>query len=319
MMNQNETVHWFKLVFDICSVLMLFLSFHVIKLFLKPFKSSFNCNDYTVNMPFRPSTVTNFHLILLSLILPLMTIIATEIFKTIFTRNPRHKKKSIIIYKVKFLHEKILQFPEQIGNLYISCGSFFFGLLSTAVITDFGKVVVGRLRPNFIDVCKPDLNPYTHLCKLNKTFLIPEVDFKCTAENKESVEESRLSFPSGHSSLSFYSMIFLILFVNHTWKCRNFGLLPRMVQISFFMMAFFTALSRIADNKHHPTDVLAGATLGTITSICSFICMTNYLKKTTAKTRYSTLSCHQYDQENVQEAHKDINENDHKYTTSFNI
>lgn len=318
-MNHNEAVHWLKLVFDIGSVLMLFFSFQVIKSFLKPFKSSFYCNDYTVNMPFKPSTVTNFHLILLSLVLPLMIIIATEIFKTIFVPNSRHKKKSIIIYKVKFLKQKILQFPEQIGNLYISCGSFFFGLLSTAVITDFGKVIVGRLRPNFIDVCKPEVNPYTHLCKLNRTFLVPDVDFKCTAEDKQSVEESRLSFPSGHSSLSFYSMIFLILFVNYTWKCRNLGLLPRMVQIVFFVMAFFTALSRIADNKHHPTDVLAGASLGIIISICSFICMTNYLSRTSAKTRYSTLSGNHFDEENVQEFQKDFNQNDTKYTTSFNI
>ena len=318
-MNQNEAVHWLKLVLDTSSVLMLILFFRLIKLFLKPFKSSFNCNDYTVNMPFKPSTVSNHLLIMISLILPLMTIIATEIFKTIYSSKSKHKKKSIIIYKVKFLNQKILQFPEQIGNLYISCGSFLFGLLSTAIITDFGKVVVGRLRPNFIDVCKPDINPYTNLCKLNKTFLVPEIDFKCMNENKESVEESRLSFPSGHSSLSFYSMIFLILFINFTWKCRNFGLLPRMAQMVFFVIAFFTALSRIADNKHHPTDVLAGTTLGIIISICSFFCMTNYLNKTYAKTKYSTLSYNQYDEENIQEFAKDINQNDPKCVTSFNI
>ena len=35
---------------------------------------------------------------------------------------------------------------------------YFTGLIITLILTDTGKVVVGRLRPNFIDVCKPDFS-----------------------------------------------------------------------------------------------------------------------------------------------------------------
>ncbi|CAF0799989.1 unnamed protein product [Brachionus calyciflorus] len=318
----NEPVHWLKILFDTCSVSALFLTFHLIKHFIKPFKSSFYCNDFSVNMPFRPSTVTNFHLILISLVLPFLVIISTEIFKALHIKSQMKKKSTIFIYKVNFF-SKILQFPEQIGNLYINCGSFFFGLVATAVITDFGKVIVGRLRPNFMDVCKPDVNPYTQLCH-NRTYLEPGIDFKCTALDPANVDESRLSFPSGHSSLSFYSMIYLILFINYTWKCRRFGLIPRLVQINLLIIAIYTALSRISDNKHHPTDVLAGSCLGILISLTSFYYLTDYIKNSSLKSKYSSLVVNTYDEENLPHFIKDnnnfaISDIDHNYNNNYNI
>ena len=37
---------------------------------------------------------------------------------------------------------------------------FLCGLLVTLVVTDIGKLVVGRLRPNFLDVCNPDFSQF---------------------------------------------------------------------------------------------------------------------------------------------------------------
>jgi len=33
---------------------------------------------------------------------------------------------------------------------------YLFGLIVTEFVTEVGKLSVGRLRPHFIDVCKPD-------------------------------------------------------------------------------------------------------------------------------------------------------------------
>ena len=35
---------------------------------------------------------------------------------------------------------------------------YFIGLLINLIVTDTTKIVVGRLRPNFIDLCKPDFS-----------------------------------------------------------------------------------------------------------------------------------------------------------------
>jgi hypothetical protein len=102
-----------------------------------------------------------------------------------------------------------------------------------------------------------------------------------------SIDESRLSFPSGHSSIAFYSMLFLIMFIQHTWKCHRMGLMPRLVQLCLFSLAIFIALSRIVDNKHHPTDVIAGAALGTLGAVLTFRYLTDLLKKN----NYRVVNC----------------------------
>jgi hypothetical protein len=157
-----------------------------------------------------------------------------------------------------------------------------------AVLTDFIKVVIGRLRPNFLHVCQPD-RLISDLCSpnnyLNQTFLVPEVDFKCLNYDKPQVQESRKSFPSGHASLSFYSMIFLILFIQHSWNCKRLGLAPRFVQFFLFMLALYATITRSIDNKHHVSDIVAGICLGILISCITFFFLTDFLKKDAYKKR----------------------------------
>lgn len=301
MSNQPDTVHWLKVGFDFVSTGTMLAFFFLIKYVGKPIKSGFYCNDFSINMPFKSSTVTNLYLILISLVMPFVLIALTELVRYLHARFSLKSTHSSYVYKIKLFRKILIQVPEQIGNFYVNFGSFFFGLAVTVVITDFTKILVGRLRPNFLDVCKPDKNPYTDLCANNNqiTYLVPDVDFKCLSSDKKNVDESRLSFPSGHSSLTFYSMIYLILFINFTWNFRRFGLLPRLFQFLLLCLAIFTALSRIADNKHHPTDVLAGACIGTLISLVNFAHLSEFLKKNNYKIRYSSVRT-SYDEENIQ-------------------
>ena len=52
-----------------------------------------------------------------------------------------------------------------------------------------------------------------------------------------------------------------------------------LVQIMLVCYAWFCALTRVSDYKHHPTDVLAGAVLGTILAL-TVITMMKDKKKT---------------------------------------
>ncbi len=134
---------------------------------------------------------------------------------------------------------------------------------------------------------------------------MPDEDFKCLGIQKH-IDESRLSFPSGHSSLSFYSMTFMIIFINQTWNCRSMGLLPRIFQVLLFSLAFYVGLSRIVDNKHHPTDVIGGAIIGILIAIVTSFYLIRYLKRTNYKGRYYAVST---------SSHEDLIQNER--TTSY--
>jgi len=140
----------------------------------------------------------------------------------------------------------------------------------TILITDSLKLFTGELRPYFLDACKPDLN------------LI------CTGDPKV-IKEARLSFPSGHSSLSFESMVFLSLYLYHYFRFsfsrpldlplshpseRSSKIRARyfffIIIISPLMASTFIALSRVADKHHHYNDILWGSMIGTASAITVF-------------------------------------------------
>lgn len=127
-------------------------------------------------------------------------------------------------------------------------------------VTQVFKFYVGRLRPNFYAMCGFD-----------KTTL------QCT--NGEEMEmEARMSFPSGHSSLSFCGMMVLVLFFigrvgfgrgekQYSMLRYKFSVLLSFVPLLF---AFWCATSRLVDNWHHPSDILAGSILGAVSASIAY-------------------------------------------------
>ena len=85
----------------------------------------------------------------------------------------------------------------------------------------------------------------------------------CTTTNSKVLEEAHLSFPSGHSALSFYTAIFLILYAQtHISFARLAITRKRVFQCTMVVMAMYVCNSRVKDNWHHPTDVFGGIVIG---------------------------------------------------------
>ena len=83
--------------------------------------------------------------------------------------------------------------------------------------TDIAKYSIGRLRPHFIDVCRPLWrgtvftleNPI--VCSDNNHFRYI-TDFECTSDYPESKKrDGRLSFMSGHSSFAAFCLVYLVV------------------------------------------------------------------------------------------------------------
>ena len=281
-----KEVHWIKVLFDLIVLGVIGLMLILLKHLVKPNTAGFHCNDFTVNVPFKSSTVTNIHLIFISVVVPVLFIFTSEIIKAIYQRSLKRSIK----YRVKLCHQKVKLIPEFIGDIYVNIGALIFGVLVANLLTNCGKVIAGRLRPNFLSVCKPNIDPYNIICKQsNVTYLIPGVHFTCLAEDPNNVIESSKSFPSGHSSLSTYAMLFLILYVEFNWRFHKFGLWPRFVQFCLAAVAIFTCMSRVSDNKHHPTDVVAGALLGLVIAVLTFVFLTNFVRKNEYKCDYNVV------------------------------
>ena len=75
---------------------------------------------------------------------------------------------------------------------------FLVGAAATVVLTDVGKYSIGRLRPHFLAVCKPDFSKLNCTTGFQKNFI---TDYECTGD-EDLIKEARLSFPSGHASFA---------------------------------------------------------------------------------------------------------------------
>ena len=139
-------------------------------------------------------------------------------------------------------------------------GLYVFGVFVTAIFTDLTKSLVGRLRPNFLSLCQP-IQAHLGQCERDPLFYIPRA--VCQGDEAQ-VLGAQLSFPSGHTSYCFFTAVFAVLYIQSRAQWRPFAsrLLAACAQCVCLLLALSVGLSRISDHKHHWTDVLAGAILG---------------------------------------------------------
>ena len=81
------------------------------------------------------------------------------------------------------------------------------------------------------------------------------------------IEDTRRSFPSGHSSTAFSIATYGCLFLHRDGP----GLWKGVSCAALMVAAGLTAYSRLGDNRHHGSDILAGATLGITASTSLFL------------------------------------------------
>lgn len=73
-------------------------------------------------------------------------------------------------------------FGSYVASVYKAVGTFLFGAAMSQSLTDIAKYSIGRLRPHFLDVCKPDWKLIN--CSLGAYI----EDFTCTGDQRMSSE-----------------------------------------------------------------------------------------------------------------------------------
>ncbi|KAL7752827.1 hypothetical protein RI367_001830 [Sorochytrium milnesiophthora] len=153
--------------------------------------------------------------------------------------------------------------------VYFSAMGLLYALTSMALVVHIIKVSVGRLRPDFLDRCKPttiDTSAYP----------------VCTGDPKI-INDGRKSFPSGHAATSWTGYSYIALYCIYLLEAR-FGdghdrgnrdtvaavtdkptvirpWIP-IIKIIMFVPPFMIGVTRLQDYRHHWQDVLVGSLIG---------------------------------------------------------
>ena len=196
--------------------------------------------DFQLNKPLvDPPTISSNLLIFTAVVLPLAFVIASNVFN--------------------FQERTLLQLGRsQLHELRAGVCALLVSLGFSESVTCTLKLYVSRHRPNFYHLCGFDPQQMKCMAPLSK------------------VHEATLSFPSGHSSLSFCGMTFIMYFLlgrlalqiaspgslDGGRAVKHKSLLGVLCVVVPWSYSFFVACSRIVDHWHHPSDVLAGTLLG---------------------------------------------------------
>jgi len=252
-----------------------------------PYKRGFFCDDQNLKHPYvEQETVPMEFCFLIWAFLITFFVFFVELLRSI---SKKRENLPICGYN----------FPWILVELYRHIGYMTVGAMTCFLFTDLSKFRIGRLRPHFLTICKPD---YEHICKDDhdfEQFVIGNETDICLGLADETttpkmLKEARLSFMSGHSSFSFYCATFLILYLQARLNKfpesssavinilrQMLKVLRPFMQFGFFILAFWIALTRISDYFHHPLDVAMGSLVGIVFAIGT-VSAADIFKKPTA-------------------------------------
>jgi membrane-associated phospholipid phosphatase len=147
-------------------------------------------------------------------------------------------------------------------------------LITAAVFQVFLKWLIGGLRPHFYDVCKPKVPTGGGSGQqTGNGFQGIMYDISVCTGDRNQINDSLESFPSGHSTAAFAGFVFLALYFNAQLKVMSAHNPQYWKMIMFFaplLGATLIAGALTIDKFHNWYDVLAGAIIGTFTAFVAF-------------------------------------------------
>ncbi|OON18672.1 PAP2 family protein, partial [Opisthorchis viverrini] len=131
------------------------------------------------------------------------------------------------------------------------------GIVSS--LTELLKRLIPLPRPHFLDTCKPNI------AVGNCTGYVTE--YECQGTDKKALDDMFLSFPSGHTSLTFVATTYTWLYLQERLHLKYSPMVRPTIQTVYACFGFYIVCTRITDNKHHLPDILAGSLIGIFCAI----------------------------------------------------
>uniref|UniRef100_A0A0N5AG71 AcidPPc domain-containing protein n=1 Tax=Syphacia muris TaxID=451379 RepID=A0A0N5AG71_9BILA len=261
-----------RVVVDIVVLTLLAFPLLVFQLWVKPYKRGFYCDDESLRYPYRDSTVSRYMLVVVGLLVPASLIVFAEMFRAFLWEKQCQN----------YFHSyRVRRYPVHrfLVRLYIFLGYFLLGVIFNQLLVDIAKYTIGRHRPHFIDICRPmkDGVDFATSCPADHRYI---TDFNCTGNRKGLITESMLSFYSGHTAFSFFGAWFTALYLQaRLYRPLYSRLILPIIQFCLFGGAAYVGFTRVSDYKHHWSDVLVGALLGSAIGIIMALFVAEVFKR----------------------------------------
>lgn len=146
-----------------------------------------------------------------------------------------------------------------------------YSLITATVFQVFLKWLIGGLRPHFLDVCKPNVPLWGYQTGNGWTRLMYDRGV-CTGD-KDQIDKSLESFPSGHSTAAFAGFIFLYLYLNAKLKVFSNYHPSYWKLVALYAPVLGATLiggALTIDEFHNWYDVVAGAIIGTVMAVSAY-------------------------------------------------
>jgi len=146
-----------------------------------------------------------------------------------------------------------------------------YSLITAAVFQVFLKWLIGGLRPHFLAVCNPAVSPGTS--QRGDGFGSIMYTRKICRGDKNEINDSLESFPSGHTTAAFAGFVFLYLYLNaklKVWSNYHPAYWKLIVTYMPILGAVLIGGALTIDEYHNWWDIVAGAIIGTMMAFSAY-------------------------------------------------
>ncbi|XP_075261357.1 phospholipid phosphatase 3-like isoform X2 [Convolutriloba macropyga] len=228
-------------------------------------KRGFSCSDAEIMQPFLDNeTIPSWAAILSGVLILIISIVLTDFCNILTSQDASPFGTSYKIGKEK--QSKKVHLLAVVKVVIVGLIDYCTVMFIVAI----GKVVVGALRPDFLEMCFGNREGYINFCKAKITeqgldgsvipLYISADEIQCT-HNSDEIEDERKSFPSGHAASICGPAFFAIIYINLELRHKLARCLSVIWQVMVIAIAFWISMSRVEDNKHHLRDVTASAVI----------------------------------------------------------
>ncbi|ESP01242.1 hypothetical protein LOTGIDRAFT_157415 [Lottia gigantea] len=165
--------------------------------------------------------------------------------------------------------------PQLLRRLFRFIGVFIFGGFTLMVFVDIIKIMVGRLRPDFLEVCH-----ISNRSVCSSIFPGGEphgTHDLCENPNRLELRQARTSFPSMNGALTAYAALFIGMYLHGAMRSHTVRIIRPFISFVFIMLALLSGLSEIGLCLSFWTDTVVGYCMGSSLAVyLAYVVLNNF-------------------------------------------